>query len=906
VGQQAKVETKAKAEKDEKMIWQGSFQKAAEEAQEKAREDAEKLSVDNLKKLLSGEHVFRSKHVHDDCVKQTELAARLVEHLTKTGKQLAKDEHNSLQLLLTCIVIGCLDAVDETVCGSPYCAKHEHHPVGKASFEVVRQVLIDIRESTGYAEWKWNKGYPGWKGRKASWYKLETYTTMEELEPKYNNDYTRHIGGIYGVEVKGGKLVRMDLNDCNLTGTLPPSLAALDTLQELDLSSNNLGGFLPAHMGSASCLPSLKELNVCDNEQLGGMIDVHFLASSETCVTNGCHRSMQFPFLSGASLSSFNIQGIFRLAPKAVVSEERAQGKVAFLYPKGSPKNTGTEDEQDQMDRQFRQYTDHLKELWREQDADCSYEEWLAKHISKWCCWAETWLSELRQLREGCLFVFVTPENDAEEGEWDAEKDGYKLVELLNKQSFETKFKSKMYTEGKVDDRDWSSTKGSFISGRAWCKDQCFDPTRGFADEGWGFEESEQASGIMDWERRHLASVSKKHGLQTVFISNAIDPRGDDIMVQVARPSWYPYDGLEALLGTFVHEDKSDSKAFRMVPAEEADEEWIAKDKKRRWGEEKGEIEVVTAHMLEEEVDELREECVGLLQWILENKLEGLPLDEEQQLVRGKAADYIASPAVASNHDIIEAALAAHDDEHHEAMIQARMIATMLRTPPRHEELSRVHEGLEKERILPEEKVDEALALLEEEEELNWAATVAAKEEKMAKLKQELAEEQESLAKAAEGGSAPELLVMYRRMLPLWDEWMEATKKEKKHPCTLEKFDTEDDGFGCDSCGASTPEGATMHGCRACDFDLCQSCFADWPPKIMCPQEHLMQWSNYAEDGYAGGWCCSDCEEDRTGFRLFCFQCEEDYCKACAMSRTKDPQGSPQPEEPAEVQRRSD
>jgi hypothetical protein len=59
---------------------------------------------------------------------------------------------------------------------------------------------------------------------------------------------------------------------------------------------------------------------------------------------------------------SFDIQGTFTKAPKAVVGEERAQGKGAFLYPKGSTKNTGTEDEQGHMDQQYCEYTDHLQE----------------------------------------------------------------------------------------------------------------------------------------------------------------------------------------------------------------------------------------------------------------------------------------------------------------------------------------------------------------------------------------------------------------------------------------------------------------------------------------------------------------------------------------------------------------
>jgi hypothetical protein len=92
----------------------------------------------------------------------------------------------------------------------------------------------------------------------------------------------------------------------------------------------------------------------------------------------------------------------------------------------------------------------------------------------------------------------------------------------------------------------------------------------------------------MDWERRHLASVSKKHGLQTVFVGTALDrPKlhGNEIMVQVARPSWYPHDGgLETPLGTFVYtfKDKSGNVVARMVPAEEAEEWRTAVNKKRR------------------------------------------------------------------------------------------------------------------------------------------------------------------------------------------------------------------------------------------------------------------------------------------------------------------------------------
>jgi hypothetical protein len=81
-------------------------------------------------------------------------------------------------------------------------------------------------------------------------------------------------------------------------------------------------------------LPSLKKLDVQQNSQLGGVLSACFLAKCEKCAVSKYHRGMQFPFLAGASLSSFDIQQIFEQAPKEVVSEERAQGKVAFVYPK--------------------------------------------------------------------------------------------------------------------------------------------------------------------------------------------------------------------------------------------------------------------------------------------------------------------------------------------------------------------------------------------------------------------------------------------------------------------------------------------------------------------------------------------------------------------------------------------
>lgn len=46
---------------------------------------------------------------------------------------------------------------------------------------------------------------------------------------------------------------------------------------------------------------------------------------------------------------------------------------------------------------------------------------------------------------------------------------------------------------------------------------------------------------------------------------------------------------------------------------------------------------------------------------------------------------------------------------------------------------------------------------------------------------------------------------------------------------SLLEFQTQIFGFGCDVCGSLVvPEGATMFGCRSCNFDVCQECIVDY------------------------------------------------------------------------------
>jgi hypothetical protein len=366
-------------------------------------------------------------------------------------------------------VHGCPNFIDAGDPGS-YCREHQ------VSFITTRQILMDFRDSTNYLDWKirWDESMP--KG----WDILGTYTTMDDL------------GQCQGVNIKDGRLYGLDVGAFHLTGVLPASFATLDTLVELSLEANDLHGVLPAHIGSASCLPSLKILRVAGNPNLSGVIDAHFLAKCTLLTTQGCH-SMETPFISGASLSSADIGSIYGFGPKAVVAEERAQGKVVKI---------------DITHPDYSAFTAHLPDS-------------LAKNQSSWCLWQQTWVSELRKLKKGYLFVFIT-------------------------ESFESKFKSRKYTEGEQDER-----KGVFKSGEEWCAVQDFDLGFALDAEGWGFEKGKKATSVLDYERMHLEAVSKKHGLPTAFIALEC---GEISAMQIPKPAWYPYEGIQATLGTFVYQ----------------------------------------------------------------------------------------------------------------------------------------------------------------------------------------------------------------------------------------------------------------------------------------------------------------------------------------------------------------
>jgi hypothetical protein len=141
----------------------------------------------------------------------------------------------------------------------------------------------------------------------------------------------------------------------------------------------------------------------------------------------------------------------------------------------------------------------------------------LAEQNTSWRLWQQAWVSQLRKLASGYLFVFITA-------------------------SFEEEFKTRKYIDGEQDKRT-----GAFKSGDEWCQEQGFNRGFGFSDVDWGFAAETKAVNILDYERLHLEAVSKKNTLGTVFVT--FDSLGYG--KQIARPPWYSYQGDEAPPGVF-------------------------------------------------------------------------------------------------------------------------------------------------------------------------------------------------------------------------------------------------------------------------------------------------------------------------------------------------------------------
>ncbi|WP_166404777.1 leucine-rich repeat domain-containing protein [Desulfonema ishimotonii] len=89
-------------------------------------------------------------------------------------------------------------------------------------------------------------------------------------------------GNWHGVTVVGGHVTSIDLSSNNLTGTIPPELGNLASLQKLYLYSNQLSGTIPPELGN---LASLQRFDLTFNQlsgtippELGNLANLEYLA----------------------------------------------------------------------------------------------------------------------------------------------------------------------------------------------------------------------------------------------------------------------------------------------------------------------------------------------------------------------------------------------------------------------------------------------------------------------------------------------------------------------------------------------------------------------------------------------------------------------------------------------------
>ena len=76
------------------------------------------------------------------------------------------------------------------------------------------------------------------------------------------------LGDWHGVSTAGGRVTHLRLHENELTGSIPPSLGSLESLEVLYLSHNELTGSIPSSLGG---LTNLSELYLQDNELTGSV-----------------------------------------------------------------------------------------------------------------------------------------------------------------------------------------------------------------------------------------------------------------------------------------------------------------------------------------------------------------------------------------------------------------------------------------------------------------------------------------------------------------------------------------------------------------------------------------------------------------------------------------------------------
>ena len=105
-----------------------------------------------------------------------------------------------------------------------------------------------------------------------SLYSLYLATSGRNWHNNANWDFTKQASAVnsnwYGLTVKDGHIIKINLSKNNLIGFIPKEVAYFKYLQSLDLSNNELYGGLPKIIGNLNKLQILQ----LDSTQLSGSI----------------------------------------------------------------------------------------------------------------------------------------------------------------------------------------------------------------------------------------------------------------------------------------------------------------------------------------------------------------------------------------------------------------------------------------------------------------------------------------------------------------------------------------------------------------------------------------------------------------------------------------------------------
>ncbi len=146
-------------------------------------------------------------------------------------------------ILPAVVSANCLVRVSEAVSGTPSDISNAVFAITNAIPAAERQALIDLFNSTNGASWKNSTNWLGVAGTEKTW---------------------------FGVTTDAGNttVLRLELQDNNLVGTVPASLGNLSNLTKLYFSTNGLIGSIPAEFGNLS---KLVELHLFRNQLTGSI-----------------------------------------------------------------------------------------------------------------------------------------------------------------------------------------------------------------------------------------------------------------------------------------------------------------------------------------------------------------------------------------------------------------------------------------------------------------------------------------------------------------------------------------------------------------------------------------------------------------------------------------------------------